>query len=297
MDPHSQHIRDIKSQMFNIIKQRSTSIDDINTLKSILWNNSNDWIYFCYINGYIVPGIISISDSPSLIKRQEALKKNYQIWKSLRKYLELKFRPLLFTNFYPCEKNIIFDFSHCSNIHAALSRFIMMIINYIPLFNIYQYNPLPGTGYKYYSGEPFIFYYILDSMDKNQKDRTVTAASSTAGITKDLLRNPLWKIVIMTGNFQGLNSWKRVLIYDDNLDLNIFYNWLGIFDLFEIDRSKNFIRFCKAHNIAPFPYFNYVQFTSSFGSCSLHGSGPGSLNGIKSAYVNFGPDLVSPSNP
>ena len=50
-----------------------------------------------------------------------------------------------------------------------MNLFIQMIVTYLPLSAIYQYDPVYGAGYRYYSGEPIIVYYATDATVGNRE--------------------------------------------------------------------------------------------------------------------------------
>lgn len=224
MDPHSQHIRDQKTSIINTIENSSHDISFANSIREKIFS-SDPWdssILSLYSNGYPLPSRpenLKDSQNSNLVlllnQRKAAVLRRYIIWKSLRPSLE-KIRPITFSFFYPIQNNIIFDFSQSSNpIHLSL-LFFQMLISYIPIFNIYQYDPIPGTGYKYYSGEKFILYYINNSMNSSQKFRTADAANQgpysnlESQKKRDLNLSPIFKFIIVTSPWNGLPSWFRV---------------------------------------------------------------------------------------
>lgn len=145
--------------------------DDIMWKRQVLKSiqlNTLDWYQILYNRGFVCP----LYTPTSIVKngaeeRRDSLKKRYETWKRLRPYMQVK-GLTEDIRMFPAYQKCIFQFLSKDNQRLAWScnLFIQMIINYIPLYNIYLYNPLykKHMGYKYYSGEPLIIYYITEEV-------------------------------------------------------------------------------------------------------------------------------------
>lgn len=128
--------------------------------------NTLDWYQILYDEGFLCPLYTPANIiRQGALERKTSLKRRYETWKRLRPYLQTK-GLTEDMRMFPAYQKCIFQFLSKDPARLAWScnLFVQMIINYIPLYNMYMYNPLYGKhmGYKYYSGEPLILYYITE---------------------------------------------------------------------------------------------------------------------------------------
>lgn len=143
-----------------------------NRLLTSLVSNTDEWMKVLFLGGYISPYWIpkSFHATAVLRKRKEAVLKRYTTWKRLRPYLKthgLK----IDTRMYPARKVSVFQFHSKETREVAymMNLFVQMIATYLPLSSIYQYDPVYGAGYRYYSGEPIVVYYATDATVGNRE--------------------------------------------------------------------------------------------------------------------------------
>ena len=109
---------------------------------------------YMYDKGYILPTNINKKMreqfKPKLNIRKQNVLKRYKLWKNMRNYLKGEFYPFIENIMYPGEKNLILDLSKCKDTIKVRKEIYKMIINYIPIYDIYMYNTIPNTGYKYH---------------------------------------------------------------------------------------------------------------------------------------------------
>lgn len=255
METHSERTHRIKREIIDYIDQNSDDVRNALALQSI--HNDSDFILFLYTHGYIVPSALQkkTPETALLSQRKDAILLRYSTWKRIRPYIVAHFhRPLTNTFFFPCQKNIVIDLSTCSDPLLASIYFLRMITSYIPLYNIYQYNPLPGTGFKYYSGEFFVFFFITPEMTQQQKDAIAQAASS-------FIQNKIWLCVVTSTPWNGLGSWLRPHISDSiDVKLSLFAAWTGS-DFIQYANISNLAHYSKLYNLLPWPYsWNQIKF-------------------------------------
>lgn len=235
----------------------------LNSIRS----NTPDWYQILYDGGFLCPLYTPMSIiKRDAVERKDNLKKRYETWKRLRPYMHLK-GLTEDVRMFPAYQKCIFQFLSSDNMRLAWScnLFIQMIINYIPLYNVYMYNPLYGKhmGYKYYSGEPLIVYYITEKM-KNARawSRLKTAIyqeHANGYCIKDCYRVVLcnfdWKVLDSqkgTGEFKlfVINSdfhddiAEQCMCYwkDHTADVALFKKY-GVFD------------YVNTEKILPWPFF------------------------------------------
>lgn len=143
-----------------------------NRLLTSLLNNTDEWLKILFLGGYVSPYWIpkSFHATAVLRKRKEAVLKRYTTWKRLRPYLKSHgMKPD--TRMYPARKVTVFQFhsKETKEVAYMMNLFVQMMATYLPLSSIYQYDPVYGAGYRYYSGEPIIVYYATDATVGNRE--------------------------------------------------------------------------------------------------------------------------------
>ena len=151
------------------------------------------------------------------------------------------------------------------NLKKRKQRWKILRLNYCDYYNIYQYSPLPNTGYKYYSGERMIIYYMTDDLNKQQKKRLSQAIQKKL-VNGYELKNT-FQIIIKFGKWEGKltnsNDWKYCIIYD-NIDVkqSILINWKQKQSTVELFKECNLLKYCRKRGIQPWP-FHFKEFNLS----------------------------------
>lgn len=192
-----------------LIMTETVDIEVKNKILNSLISNTNDWIVLAYKGGYLFPFYTSLNLDSYTDERKQNLCKRLQTWKRLRPYL-ISHNITENRHMYPAEKRCIFHFraKDAAELQFACNVFIQMMLNYIPLYNMYMYDPVPGGnhGYRYYSGEPVIVYYLGDAFKNNRslrhRWRTIIADDKANGY--DL--KDVWKIVLCTFDWKALDD-------------------------------------------------------------------------------------------
>ena len=243
--------------------------DKIQFMRLLVENNTKEWTKLLYTGGYLCPLFIPFKTTEEMRKeRKSNVKKRYQTWKRLRPYLRLH-GIAENTTMYPAYQHTIFRF-RCrvyKDEKYTCNVFIQMILNYIPFYNVFLYDPLEDkpTGYKYYSGEPLIIYYltqgIINNANKRKRIREAIFKRKANGYS---LRN-VWKIVICTGEWKVLEDQRgtgsfKLFETDPNCE-EICAECLLFWKDFFYSRNKtlfdvyNVIQYSINEKILPWPYY------------------------------------------
>ena len=258
-----------KQQANKEIEQDSEWKEVRDTVRKMLYekvSDYNEWIFYLYCEGYFIPPKFNYGFNINEYKdiRQMNLKKRKQRWKILRLSIENRYLPIGLT-FMPGARKMIFDFRFCNQPYESYLQMYLMILNYCDYYNIYQYSPLPNTGYKYYSGERIIIYYMTDDLNKQQKKRLSQAIQKKL-VNGYELKNT-FQIIIKFGKWEGKltnsNDWKYCIIYD-NIDVkqSILINWKQKQSTVELFKECNLLKYCRKRGIQPWP-FHFKEFNLS----------------------------------
>lgn len=209
--------------------------------------------YFCYKLKYLK------GDE----KRREALKERMNRLKRIRPAAE-RYKPVGCA-FLPATKRLIIDISQLENKKRGFVAMVQMVNYYCDNYGVYQYSPLPGTGYKYYSGEKIIIYMITPEMNKNQVNETVKR------IKRDEIEGfslkQTYKVIINANEWRGCEDWRREMILDYNmagkqLDIReqMVLAWKNCRDMEELNTKCHFLAHCQRKQLEPWP-FTWHQFS------------------------------------
>lgn len=209
--------------------------------------------YFCYKLKYLK------GDE----KRREALKERMNRLKRIRPAAE-RYKPVGCA-FLPATKRLIIDISQLENKKRGFVAMVQMVNYYCDNYGVYQYSPLPGTGYKYYSGEKIIIYMITPEMNKNQVNETVKR------IKRDEIEGfslkQTYKVIINANEWRGCEDWRREMILDYNmagkqLDIReqMLLAWKTCRDMEELNTKCHFLAYCQRKQLEPWP-FTWHQFS------------------------------------
>ena len=209
--------------------------------------------YFCYKLKYLK------GDE----KRRKAIKERMSRLKRIRPAAE-RYKPVGYA-FLPATRRLIIDISQLENKKRGFVAMVQMVNYYCDNYGVYQYSPLPGTGYKYYSGERIIIYMITPEMNKNQVNEMVKK------IKRDEIEGfnlkQTYKVIINANEWRGCEDWRREMILDYNmagkqLDIReqMLLAWKNCRDMEELDKKCHFLAYCQKKQLEPWP-FTWHQFS------------------------------------
>lgn len=189
--------------------------------------------------------------------RKKRLKERMILLKRLRKAAE-QYKPVGYS-FLPKGNRLIIDISQLENIKKGFIAMTQMINYYCDNYGVYQYSPVRGTGYKYYSGERIIVYFITPEMTENQINEIVK------NIKKEEIKNynlkNTFKVIINGSKWRGCQDWRREMITDkdtkgDDVDFRIqmLLAWKGCRSMEELNEKCHFLDYCKKKGLEPWPF-------------------------------------------
>lgn len=250
-----------------LIDAESADVRKKRDFLQLLVENGN-WQEYVFRNGYLCPPFIS-SKIVQLYaeERAIALRTRYHTWKRLRPYLALK-GLTEDVRMYPTHKNCIFQIltKDIRDLKFCCDLVIQMILNYIPLYNIYMYDPIYGGNhsYRYYSGEPIIVYFLTEALAKNTHHlRRLKKALFKKEVNGYSLKN-VWKLVLCTYDWAALDDQRGTGDYklfplnpaigDIRAQCMAYWkDYVGVQPLF---KAFNTLEYVKNQKILPWPYYS-----------------------------------------
>lgn len=189
--------------------------------------------------------------------RQKRLKERMILLKRIRAAAQ-QYKPVGYS-FLPKDNRLIIDISEMVNVKRGFVAITQMINYYCDNYSVYQYSPLPGTGYKYYSGERIIVYFITPEMTKEQIKEIVKKIKIDE-IEGYKLKNT-YKVIINGSKWRGCEDWRREMITDkdtkgDDVDFRIqmLLAWKGCRSMEELNKKHNFLEYCRRKGLEPWPF-------------------------------------------
>ena len=189
--------------------------------------------------------------------RQKRLKERMILLKRIRAAAE-QYKPVGYS-FLPTERRLIIDISEMVNVKRGFVAITQMINYYCDNYGVYQYSPLPGTGYKYYSGERIIVYFI--NIDFTEKQIKKIVGGAKKDVIDDFNLKNTYKVIINGSKWRGCQDWRREMITDkdtkgDDVDFRIqmLLAWKGCRSMEEFNEKYHFLDYCKKKGLEPWPF-------------------------------------------
>lgn len=250
-----------------LIDEKCEDMKNKEKLIHAMENKTTEWMEILYRGGYIYPVAMDRSlMSKYLEERRENVKKRYQTWKSLRKYFVSK-GVTEDKHMYPQFKHSIYQFI-CDDkdlVGKSCNLFLMMIVNYIPLYNLYLYDPVPEANYgsRYYSGEPIVVYYLQKKMaeDRHYRMRIRRAISakewngySLKNVYKLVICDFDWKVL---DNQNGTGSFKLFVInpFQGNVSQRCMTYWKDYTGEERFFSRFDVLNYAASERVLPWPYY------------------------------------------
>lgn len=198
---------------------------------------------YLYRNGYFILRPSNLKDDKELLnERKEALKRRYKALKIYR-ISENWSKLRCYRTWLPKCKRLVIDFTCCKDKIKAINVFALLTNYYSRLSDIYMYSPIPGIGYRYYSGEKVIIYTEHEKMTTKQVHDFRKAIYSTTANGYPI--DNCYKIVLSTttNTFKGYDrDWIVFNIYDNMAFIPQFISaWKG--KDYTIVDLKNYCKF------------------------------------------------------
>ena len=244
----------IMNEINKILEDNKEDKKNQEEVRKSINERSTKWYLKVWEEGYLC---YKLKYLPGEDKRKQAIKTRMTRLKRIRPAIE-RYKPIGYS-FLPKENRLIIDISEMVNIKRGFVAITQMINYYCDNYSVYQYSPIPGTGYKYYSGERIIVYFInIDFTEKQIKNLV-------DGAKKDEINGfnlkTTYKIIINASKWRGCQDWRREMITDkdtkgDDVDFRIemLLAWKGCKTMEELNEKCHFLNYCKKKGLEPWPF-------------------------------------------
>lgn len=250
----------IMNEVDKILEDNKEDKKNQEEVRKMINERSTKWYLKVWQEGYLCYKLKYLTEED---KRRQAIKTRMTRLKRIRPAAE-RYRPIGYS-FLPKGNRLIIDISEMVNIKRGFVGIVQMINYYCDNYGVYQYSPLPGTGYKYYSGERIIVYFINIDFTEKQIEKIVDGAKKDE--TNGFNLKTTYKVIINASKWRGCQDWRREMILDkdtkgDDVDFRIqmLLAWKGCKSMEELNEKYHFIDYCKKKDLEPWP-FKWHQFT------------------------------------
>lgn len=244
----------IENEIKKILEDNKEDKKNQEEVRQMINERSTKWYLKVWEEGYLC---YKLKRLPGEDKRRQAIKTRMTRLKRIRPAIE-RYRPIGYS-FLPTERRLILDISEMVNIKRGFVGLVQMINYYCDNYSVYQYSPLPGTGYKYYSGERIIVYFINIDFSEKQIEKIVDGAKKDE--TNGFNLKTTYKIIINASKWRGCQDWRREMIIDkdtkgDDVDFRIqmLLAWKGCRSMEELNEKYHFLNYCKKKGLEPWPF-------------------------------------------
>ena len=253
--------KDIK----NLINNETCDIKDKEKIIQSISFCTSEWIELLFKGGYATPYFLpkELHLSRYLAERKKNLSKRYKIWNRLRPYLNQisTEKPLWFPTYHHTLFQFV-DYKNSKEMAHDVNLFLQMIINYIPLHEIYQFDPIYGKGYMWYTGEPLILYYLTEELYKNRMkfSRFKRCVMETKVNGYDLKN--VYKVIICLFDWKalddqrGISPFKHFILSNKIGDIRqqCMLYWKDYCGSKAIMNEFNLVEYAANERILPWPY-------------------------------------------
>lgn len=253
--------KDIK----NLINNETQDIKDKEEILQSISSCTLQWIEILFKKGYATPYFLpkELKLSRYIDERKKNLSKRYKIWKRLRPYLnQISIEDLTWYPAYQCTLFQFINYNDKKELAYDVNLFMQMIFNYIPLYNIYQFDALYGKGYQLYSGEPLIIYYLTEELINNKhkfiRFRHNVSQKKVNGYN---LKN-VYKVIICTCEWKTLDDQRGIYPFKHfvltrkigDIRQQCMTYWKDYTGKIPIMNEFKLFDYAKIKNILPWPY-------------------------------------------
>lgn len=169
---------------------------------------------YLYKNGYPVYGKTYEKYKK---ERQRMLKLRYHRLKKVRDKMQWKLWPK-YMNFKPHYNKLVYFLRWCKDKVRTIMRILLVINYYVKFGQVYLYNPINTTGYRYYSGESLVIYIIPEEMTAVQKTRMKKAVEQEE-VNGFKIKNKMILTANEDSSWTEMLDWKCIVLNDYNYDI------------------------------------------------------------------------------
>ena len=259
--------RGVKKTIKQIIREETQEESDKRDFLKWLKRGELKWLDVLFSGGYAFPPVMPtrFQTEEALNERKRMVKERYHKWKFFRPYLRFEYNYLPQKDWFPPYQWSIFQFLNYKvkrELITDLLLFHQMIMNYLPFYEIYQYDCVPGKGYQWYSGEAIILYYITEELKAhpNKIQRLQHAFRQKKANGYDL--KDVYKVIICTFDWKkldlplGTGKWKLYVFPNDGDD----FRTKALMYWRDTEISQDFLRemvvkYAATNKVLPWPYY------------------------------------------
>lgn len=238
----------------DIMKENQEDKENQRIVRELINKRETSWYPKIWQAGYLCYKLQKLKGEEI---RKKRLKERMILLKRIRAAAE-QYKPVG-CSFLPKGNRLIIDISEMINVKRGFIAITQMINYYCDNYGVYQYSPIPKSGYKYYSGERIIVYFITPEMTENQINEIVK------NIKKEEIKNynlkNTFKVIINGSKWRGCQDWRREMITDkdtkgDDVDFRIemLLAWKGCRSMEELNEKYHFLDYCKKKGLEPWPF-------------------------------------------
>lgn len=238
-----------------ILEEMSYEFERQKKIRELMKKRDIKWYEKSYKKGFPNYGYKRL-EKKYLTKRREAIQKRYKILKRIRTVVK-PYGPMR-RIFYPGKKRLVMDFHEYRKPLEGLISTIEMINWYNEPYEIYQYSPIPGTGYKYYSGESIIIYIIDEKMNEKQIEKLSKAARQREANGYNIEK--CWKVIITLKDWNGCKDWTRMkaVEYIQYIKINpcetSLLLWKNCYSVNDLIGKYRHLSWCRKQGLDPWPF-------------------------------------------
>lgn len=237
-----------------IMKENQEDIENQKIVREMINKRETSWYPKIWQAGYLCYKLRKLEGEEI---REKRLKERMTLLKRIRAAAE-QYKPVG-CSFLPKGNRLIIDISEMVNVKRGFVAITQMINYYCDNYGVYQYSPIPGTGYKYYSGERIIVYFINIDFTEKQIKNLISGAKKDE-IDSFKLKNT-YKVIINGSKWRGCEDWRREMITDkdtkgDDVDFRIqmLLAWKGCRSMEELNEKYHFLDYCRKKGLEPWPF-------------------------------------------
>lgn len=257
----------VKKTVREVIQEETQEESDKRDFLKWLKRGELKWLDTLFYGGYAFPPVMPtrFQTEEAISERKRILKERYKKWKTFRSYLHCEYNYIPQKDWFPPYQWSIFQFLNYKEkreLVTDLLLFHQMIMNYLPFYEVYQYDCVPGKGYQWYSGESLILYYITEELkDHPNKLQRIQHAFRQKKANGYELKD-VYKVIICTFDWKkldlplGTGRWKLYVFPNDGDDFRVkaLMYWQNT------DMSKEFLRemvlnYAAENKVLPWPYY------------------------------------------
>lgn len=253
--------RDKRMKQQSILREMEYERQVQEEIRKKILRNDVTWYRQAYVNGLACYPLKEPSKE-DVRRRREAMKRRYKIMKRIRpaacQY------GVVGVEFYPGNRRVVIEMWRSMHPRLGIVALMAVINYYCDTYGVYVYSPLPGTGYKYYTGEKILVYVVDTTMSEKQVEKVSKAARNEKSVNGHSLKST-WKVIVALREWQGCPDWQHESCMDSVGYRHVNY-WVEAIVAWKCSPSVNymvhqwnFASYCRKRELVPWPFRKSVK--------------------------------------